>query len=128
MHFMHHSMDMWENLVLNRWIMKNDNIVDILFTIMQMKSVAALSNNYQIKFAILGSHLDITTKLKYRAITTYLHLPNPEIIKMFLYNPCLIMSADTPSVIYLLNKTPLAVRKATLSITQPSSSISIHSY
>lgn len=108
--------------------MKNDNIVDILFTIMQMKSVAALSNNYQIKFAILGSHLDITTKLKYRAITTFLHLPNPEIIKMFLYNPCLIMSADTPSVIYLLNKTPLAVRKATLSITQPGSSISIHSY
>lgn len=108
--------------------MKNDNIVDILFTIMQMKSVAALSNNYQIKFAILGSHLDITTKLKYRAITTFLHLPNPEIIKMFLYNPCLIMSADTPSVIYLLNKTPLAVRyvkppSALLNLAHPSPSI-----
>lgn len=90
--------------------------------------MAALYNNYQIKFAISGSHLDITTKLKYRAITTFLHLPNPEIIKMFLYTPCLIMCADTPLVIYLLNKTPLAVCKATLSITQPGSSISIHSY
>lgn len=90
--------------------------------------MAALCNNYQIKFAISGSHLDITTKLKYRAITTFLHLPNPEIIKMFLYTPCLIMCADTPLVIYLLNKTPLAVCKATLSITQPGSSISIHSY
>lgn len=47
---------------------------------------------------------------------------------MFLYTPCRIMCADTPLVIYLLNKTPLAVCKATLSITQPGSSISIHSY
>lgn len=94
---MHHSMDMWENLVLNRWIMKNDNIVDILFTIMQMKSVAALSNNYQIKFAILGSHLDITTKLKYRAITTFLHLPNPEIIYNPLSNVCWHTVSDLSS-------------------------------
>lgn len=91
-------------------------------------SGSPLQQLYQIKFAISGSHLDITTKLTYRAITTFLHLPNPEIIKMFLYTPCVIMCADTPLVIYLLNKTPLAVCKATLSITQPGSSISIHSY
>lgn len=88
--------------------------------------MAALCNNYQIKFAISGSHLDITTKLKYRAITTFLHLPNPEIIKMFLYTPCLIMCADTLLVIYLLNKTPLAVCKppsALLNQAHPSPSI-----
>lgn len=88
--------------------------------------MAALCNNYQIKFAISGSHLDITTKLKYRAITTFLHLPNPEIIKTFLYTPCLIMCADTPLVIYLLNKTPLAVCKppsALLNQAHPSPSI-----
>lgn len=78
-------------------------------------------------------HFRITPWHNYKAeiqgqFTTFLHLPNPEIIKMFLYTPCLIMCADTPLVIYLLNKTPLAVCKATLSITQPGSSISIHSY